>query len=167
MAILRFILNLTFRSLEPAPGHDLAIEEVAKCLACHIEIKFKHIQELAFALLHTCSRKFSKTDETVLLRNAFFMIQMLLGFKAIVDGESYGLIDNGRIQFTRAWSEQILGTEFTDYMFEFAERIQVTQVTDREIALIIPCVLTLSTPGMCYILLLKSIFSKNRPKWKQ
>jgi hypothetical protein len=138
------------RDIHPQAGHDAPFKYVVRHFALLFEERIKNAHSLVSALLDTCSPKLSRVDKTLLLRNSFFMVSMLQSHKLMIDGESYAMADEGRLQMTRHWLNRIMGKEQTDFLFKFAERIRNAEITDRELALLIPCVVTLSTPRKLY-----------------
>jgi hypothetical protein len=118
-----------------------------------IAVKFKQLSEYTSNLLDQIvitedepTSRVSAGDKIMLLRNSIFVLWIVLARKLIIGEELYLTMGNGRMQLTRRWMEGLLGREFTDYAFQFLHNLIDSGLSDREMALFVPCVLTLSTP---------------------
>jgi hypothetical protein len=60
--------------------------------------------------------------------------------KLHINGECYFMADD--IQITRKWSEEIAGVKASDFVFEFHQKLSDLKLTDQEMSLIFPFIIT-------------------------
>lgn len=86
-------------------------------------------------------------DFATLLKENFMCLHGLLISELYAEKECYSLVVDG-ITFTRKWHEHWVGKETSDLMFEFEEAINRLKLTQSELSLIIPYLLSLFDTSM-------------------
>ncbi len=137
--------------VDPPVGHDLPQDYVEHHFALNVEDKLIKVSNLVNELLVLSNCRLSDPDVKKMLRYSFFMVNLFSAFKVNIDGDSYMFMDKGRVMFGRHWLIRIFGEDLTEFAFQLSQRITDCGMTDREIALLIPCILTLSTPGESFL----------------
>ncbi|RMZ98622.1 nuclear receptor subfamily 1 group D member 1-like, partial [Brachionus plicatilis] len=84
----------------------------------------------------------AQKDLTNLVNNRLFDYFLLKHSPLFINGESYLMLPN-MIQYTRTWMLRIIGQEMVETIFRFAEEFNSLKMTNKEIALMYPFVLTM------------------------
>ncbi len=82
-----------------------------------------------------------RNDFSNLFKENLFTIYILTTIRLYINGELYYCL-NGNIQYTRKRMGQAFGFQATDKMFECALRLQEIKITESELALLIPYIIT-------------------------
>ena len=83
-------------------------------------------------------------DFTAIINSHLFNYYLIHYSSLYIDGENYNLLSNN-IQYTRHWMLKVIGEDMVDALFAWTEKFNELELTAREIALILPYLLT--TPG--------------------
>jgi hypothetical protein len=97
-----------------------------------------------YALVLPGVDKVSKTDLGALLSNIYLVMSGFMHTRMIVDGESFIMMPGG-VQCDRRMIETMMGVEVSDRVFELHAKLAHWRVTDHEIALLVPVILTMET----------------------
>ena len=120
------------------PGHDCCIDEVWKSytneLSSHIKAYVLYARELPGF------NKMDVDDFSAILNDSIPPIFGLKITKFFIDDECYLLIDH--IQLSRKWMNLLIGKNVSDIIFEFHNKLHSLNITNQELALIFPYVLT-------------------------
>ncbi len=127
-------------------GHNASRAEVWNGL---LDGTKEHIKELIFFAKQIPGfEKVNKNDLKIILENKlpdFYMIKHSFLF---IDGESFIMLPNN-IQYTKSWQTNVIGNIMTNAIFDFADEFNKLGLTAKEIALLVPYLLTM--PGIIYV----------------
>lgn len=120
------------------PNCEFVYEQVEKLLNFHVHVSAKYIRELPGF------NRLAVEDIAIILKSRSFAI---FGFRVqylFVDNEYYMMIADN-IQLNRQIMIKSFGDSFTNYIFDYHDRLNKLELTERELAVI--CPLILSMPG--------------------
>ena len=141
-------------SITLVEGHNASLVDVWTGL---LEGTKKNIKELiSFARQIPGFDKVNTDDLKTILDNRLFDFFMIKHSFLFIDGECYIMLPNN-IQYTKSWLTSVIGKLMTDALFEFADEFNQLGLTTKEVALMVPYILTI--PGI--YLKLYPIFLKN------
>ena len=96
----------------------------------------------------------SIADFSTIVNNKVFDFYLLRNAPLLQHDESYYMLPNGVI-YSRAWMNSIIGSEMTNAIFRFSQRLNKMQFTTKEMAILLPFILTLYIYGKLIITIWK------------
>jgi hypothetical protein len=139
--------HLISNSVTVYDGYDASIEEVwnamVKTFANHAKLL------VVFAKQIPGFNHLSTNDFVTAINTHLFCLFGIRSIRLFISNECFIMVEN--IQLTRKWLLRLYGEMFTNKVFLFHEHMNKVDLTNREVAMLIPFVL--STPGKIFSLL--------------
>lgn len=149
---IEYAKDLVKNNVKLFSGHDSSKEEVWRCYFNNISNFAKMYVFFAKELPgfnKICTEDFSK-----ILNDCLPVIYGIRSTKLFHDGESYLLADH--VQLTKKWIVELVGEANTDIIFSFHTKLNSLNLTNQELALLIPFVLT--SPGKFFTYFINFFF---------
>jgi hypothetical protein len=124
------------------PGDELTFTEVWPSLNTYMTARFQEFYEYTQSLPGI--DRISRRDLFALLGNSYIMLSALFVTRTFINDQSYIWLPGG-IQLTRRLMEALCTKELSDLIYEFHAKIARIGVTDQELGLLTPVVLTMNT----------------------
>jgi hypothetical protein len=80
-------------------------------------------------------------DLNILVKSTFFLVSLIFLSKLYLDGEFYLRLP-GNIRLSRKWVAVLMGTALGERILAFMQKIKDMDISERERALLIPCIIT-------------------------
>ncbi|XP_071122860.1 uncharacterized protein [Mytilus edulis] len=109
-------------------------------------VKYYNEQVMGFASKTPGFSKFTMADQEKLTMNAYMEIWMMINSEFLCENESYVLLNNTKVFYSKATMKMILGEELTTLMLDFGRKFSQYNLSDTEIGLL--CAIRLTNPDV-------------------
>ncbi|XP_063417104.1 uncharacterized protein LOC134699436 [Mytilus trossulus] len=99
-------------------------------------VKYYNEQVMGFASKTPGFSKFTMADQEKLTMNAYMEIWMMINSEFLCENESYVLLNNTKVFYSKATMKMILGEELTTLMLDFGRKFSQYNLSDTEIGLL-------------------------------